>query len=248
MERPTLAKMSLPQYEIPPDTSQLEEKAAELALLSEFYLRNPDEILLKAIRAVDPSAFNGKKKRESVEKICAFAAKDNAISDDEKVLDLKREWTKLFRGVSPTYGPPPPYAAQFLREVPTKVMTEIVQLYMDGGYNGHEKIQNRVDYLGVLLQYLSFINLLRINAAKKKDKLEYSRLSLCYDECTNHYLKPWVKDFCDKAEKYAKTPFYQGVLDLSKRAVSLDFLFIRKLILMIVFNKKKSNKKVFSVN
>ncbi|MCD8340414.1 MAG: molecular chaperone TorD family protein, partial [Burkholderiales bacterium] len=131
----------------------------------------------------------------------SYTTENASDSEESKVLNLKRDWTKLFRGISPDYGPTPPYAALFLKEDPKKVMTGMVELYMDGGYDGFQKIHDRVDYIGTAFQYLSFINLLRINAARNKNALEYSRLSLCFDEFFNHYVKPWVNTFCDRADK-----------------------------------------------
>ena len=109
---------------LPSSTFSLERKAALCALVGEFFLRNPDTILVRAMKNLDITLFDERFTKE-FRPIKEYAASCGETEKDEKFLNLKRDWTKLFRGVSPVYGPTAPYACLFLEGNSTQLMEDM---------------------------------------------------------------------------------------------------------------------------
>ena len=203
---------------LPSSTFNLERKAALCALVGEFFLRNPDTILVRAMKNVDITLFDGKF-IEELRPIKEYASTCGETEKDEQFLNLKRDWTKLFRGVSPVYGPTAPYACLFLEGNSSQLMEDMAALYLDGGWNSKEAAHDRIDYIGCCWRFLSHVFLLQINAVEKKDITEFGRLTLIEKEFLCKFFAPWIPAFISRAAPFVQTSFYGNVLNLSNKAL-----------------------------
>lgn len=147
------------------------------------------------------------------------AAQCEKAQEESKILDLKRDWTKLFRGISPIYGPTAPYGLLYFKGNSNEAMSDIAALYIDGGYDHFLEVQDLVDYIGIGFHYLSFVLLQMVQMQKENQKVEFDRLGLCADRYFDCYFSDWIPKFCEEALKFAKTDFYKNVLDLAEEVI-----------------------------
>ena len=188
---------------------QHENEAALYALLAVCFSSNPDAKLMRAVAHADLSGFDGLAQIEDAMRRMqahARALPEELKAQEAFVLDLKRDWTKLFRGVSPDYGPTAPYALLFLRSAGPEALSDIAALFIDGGYVGFD--------------YLKTVSLQLAAACTRSDAVEYKRLKLCRDEFLSQYFAPWVPEFVRRAEKFVQTEFYAGVLELAASVIA----------------------------
>lgn len=199
----------------PDDTIRFEDEAALYACLAAFFLSNPEKNMLDAAKAFCPEAFAVYPEiAAAVTRIKQYA--DAADKDNpDTVLELKRDWTKLFRGISPDYGPTAPYGLLFIRGNTGEMMADMAALYIDGGYDGYQSITDRIDYIGTGFDYLKTVSLQLVHASETKDISSAVRLKLCRDTFISKYFGAWVPEFAARARKHAATEFYNGVLDLA---------------------------------
>lgn len=199
---------------LPTQTTEVSNEAAFAALLSQLYLRNPDLELLRALEALDPQALDDDSALAAPCKRL-LAAACAAQHDEQGVLNLKRDWTKLFRGISPEYGPTAPYAFLFLKGKTLEMMGDLAALYLDGGYDGYQDIGDRIDYIGTCLRYWSVLDLQIEHSIETKDSTEYARLRLCRQVFLQQYLNSWLGVFTQRARAFVQTDFYAALLDLT---------------------------------
>lgn len=200
---------------LPTDAQPTANEAAVSSLLAEFYLHNPDKDFAAALQNLIADGFTDDALIQScVENIRIGASA--AQKDDEALLNLKRDWTKLFRGISPDYGPTAPYAFLFLKGKTVEMMGDLAALYIDGGFDGYQKIHDRIDYIGTCLRYLATVDLQLVHAIETKAAVEYNRLMLCRKVFLEEYFLPWVFEFLERAKAYVQTDFYENVLELTR--------------------------------
>lgn len=205
---------------LPSSAADVRNEAAVSSLLAEFYLRNPDARFAEALGQLIPQGFTDNQQiQQAVASIRTEA--ERARTDEQALLDLKRDWTKLFRGISPDYGPTAPYAFLFLKGKTMEMMGDLAALYIDGGYDGYQQIHDRIDYIGTCFRYLATVDLQIVHSIEHKEAVEYSRLCLCRKVFLENYLMPWIFEFIARASAYVQTKFYESVLDMT--VLALDY-------------------------
>jgi len=191
---------------------RLEE--ASFSLLAAFYNVNPCEELLGAVANLAPADVADPTLKEIIEMLTSIP--HGVISDYVDILiELKRDWTKMFRGVSPDYGPKPPYSQVYKGAKDLSVISKLAEMYNNDGYTGFLDLNNRHDYIGTLIGYLAYL------AGDTSEKM-LSGSSEAYEEyCEKRdyfieeHITSWFGSFCTEAEKHASTDFYKSVLKLT---------------------------------
>jgi TorA maturation chaperone TorD len=133
----------------------------------------------------------------------------------EVVQELAVDWTRLFRGVNPSYGPPPPYEGVYRTKdgFGIDIISELNKEYLKYGLASKEKY-GRSDYLGYEMELLSCLAE-RAAIAKEQCIIEQEdeyRNSIC--TFINNHLLNWVSHFCLQASKKAQSQFFLGYLSL----------------------------------
>lgn len=123
--------------------------------------------------------------------------------------------TRLYRGVSPAYGPPPPYEAVWTRTggPETAVLQKVMGLYRTAGLAMAEDANERADYIGVELEYLRLLALREADAWDAADRAA-ARGILEKEQPFLRSLAEWVPPFVAKAREYVETDFYRGHLQM----------------------------------
>ncbi|MFV0480722.1 MAG: molecular chaperone TorD family protein [Campylobacteraceae bacterium] len=201
---------------------ELQSDAEIFALLASFYLTNPNGTYASGMAALEVDMIEDKTMKKVVKKIRDYASKCGMDESEVNLLELKRDWTKLFRGISPTYGPKPPYAQLFSNAVDVTFLSALAELYLDVGYVGYKKIDDRLDYIGIVLDALAVINILRKKSVEDNNEVEYKRLTYIFNCIAQQYFASWFKDFQELAQTHVKTPFFEGAIELTA-LVAEDF-------------------------
>lgn len=204
-------------------TTEMFEKAANdaeiFSMLAAFYNYNPEQKIIEGASNLNYEEISDEDVRLAVAKIRNYALSGFPHSSEEKLLNLKRDWTKLFRAVSPDYGPKAPYEEVYLAVKNPGLIKELAALYLDADYTRYAELNNRHDYIGIQLDFVAFLSFQRANALKENNLKNYNKLTdLSHDFTVNH-IASWFPKFCNEAFKHVRTDFYRGVLGLTYLAL-----------------------------
>jgi TorA maturation chaperone TorD len=122
--------------------------------------------------------------------------------------------TRLYRGVSPYYGPPPPYEAVWSKDATqiTAVLQALSVLYQEAGVTLSPGLSERADYAGVELAYLLQLAQQELAAWKGGTKEQARGLVEKQLRFVRDHLGAWLPAFIERALAEAKTDFYRGHL------------------------------------
>jgi putative dimethyl sulfoxide reductase chaperone len=122
--------------------------------------------------------------------------------------------TRLYRGLSPSYGPPPPYEGVWSkteRNV-TAVLQTVSGIYQADGMTVSPNAKDRLDYVGVELDYLYQLAMREAQAWDASEQEKASGLLARQDAFLSEHLGQWIPAFVEKALTQAETDFYRGHL------------------------------------
>ena len=130
--------------------------------------------------------------------------------------------TRLYRGVSPTYGPPPPYEMVWSKTwIDISLLQVLAAIYRENRLAPSTKIVDRLDYIGLELEFIHKLALRETEARESSKAEKADTLLLVQKQFFCEHLEPWVPSFVNKALDDAKTDFYSGHL-LMLRGFILD--------------------------
>lgn len=145
-----------------------------------------------------------------------------ALSTDESAV-LAIEFTRLFGGISESYGGLPPYES-VVREGRWggDIVPAVVAAYADAEIVPPLPEASPADHLAAELRFLA-IACHREGEAWQADNTQAAMdwVRRERDFLDQHVLR-WVPEYCQKAESMAETPFYSALLVLTPRACMLD--------------------------
>jgi TorA maturation chaperone TorD len=124
--------------------------------------------------------------------------------------------TKLYRGVSPTYGPPPPNEVVWDKRVTDAVagLKALADLYAAAGVGMAGQARERLDYIAVELDFLRLLAVREMEAwqAARPDD---ARLALQQQSVfVREHLGLWFPAFREQAMLQTQTDFYRGHLTM----------------------------------
>jgi TorA maturation chaperone TorD len=145
----------------------------------------------------------------------------DAVLDLSEKLGVDR--TRLYRGVAPGYGPPPPYESVWNPAGEgTAVLQAVAGIYRVAGLARSPEATERVDYIGVELDYM------REMAKREAEAWESGASQLAQESLkAQHYfmiehLGAWVPAFVGKALEQVETDFYKGHLLMLRTFIAED--------------------------
>lgn len=199
-------------------------RANMFGLLAAFLNHRPDIDFLNRLRAAGIHQFiellteadSTSKIQSGLQKLGAYL-EDTLEKDESKLTDeLGVDWTRLFRGLRPGYGPKPPYAYlyQKTRQSELEYLRKISSLYAQYSAEIEPAQSNRPDYLGLQLAFLSFLNQQASLAYQQENQAQANQLENAADLFFKQELAPWAISFCEEAKLHAQTAFYQGYLEI----------------------------------
>ena len=143
--------------------------------------------------------------------------RDNADVADAELSDiLGRDRTTLYRGLTPKESPAPPCEAVWSRTRPnvTELLQELVAIYRQSGMFLAEETGERLDYIGVEMDYMRQLAEREAEAWQTGEEETGGELFRQQSEFFTSHLGEWAPFFLEKALSMVKTDFYRGHLTM----------------------------------
>ncbi|MCL5039738.1 MAG: molecular chaperone TorD family protein [Firmicutes bacterium] len=145
---------------------------------------------------------------------------------------LSVDRTRLFRGLMPGYGPPPPYESVYVGspEAPLfQITSEVAALYVRAGARFSWSVQEQADYIGVETDFMRLLT--KGEAVAWKESPEEARrwLSMEQEFLRDHLLR-WVPRFCEIVIREAESDFYRGVAMLTRGFLAADLQWVNQFV------------------
>ncbi len=202
------------------------ERAKTYSTLATIFNQRPDQTLVDNLMAAGAAFFAELLERtgpnpgaqRGISEISQFVAQAKGSPVEDIALSLQVDWTRLFRGVQPGYGPIPPYEGLYVNQGASdfEVMQAVTAFYGGYGMLPNEEAGNRPDYIGLELEFLRCACEQQAEAWEKgDDELSDKWLSAEHNFILTH-LGRWGATYCDRAIEEARTDFYRGFARLTK--------------------------------
>lgn len=192
-------------------------RAQAYGFLATLCNQRPDEHLVQRLRAADlqssptPSALSPQNEAlDGVRLISQFIQSTRQLSDKHVEELLAVDWTRLFRGVAPGYGPPPPYEGVYARGDDLQTIQAVAHCYREQGVQPIEEGANRPDYLGLELDFLRFACEQQAEAWERGDPDAADHWQQVEQQFLQEHPGKWAHQYCQAALQQAKTDFYRG--------------------------------------
>jgi len=205
-------------------------RADVYSLLASLFNQRADAELVQRLRTAGADSFltvtQGdditSELREGLHEIAGFVQNTAEQPEDDVLEMMVIDWTRLFRGVSAGYGPPPPYEGLYTagESDNLRVPRIVSHCYSENGADIGPESPNRPDYIGLELDFLRFLAELEAQAWEEGNEEQALRYLNTAKTFLSEHLGLWHGKFCDVAIKHAKTRFYRGVLLMTKGAIS----------------------------
>lgn len=201
--------------------------ATMYSFLSAMFNQRPSEDLVTRLRrmgtqGIGELAQTGELPSEAkrgLEKIAQFVEASKGQAEEEVCQELAVDWTRLFRGVAPGYGPPPPYEAVHLGAVEDQapqVLRNVVRCYLEQGVSPRQEGADRPDYIGLEFDFLALLAEREQAAWEQGDDRVARECALAARQFFQDHPGRWVAQYCQRAISEARTGFFEGLLRLTR--------------------------------
>ena len=200
-------------------------RAGAYGFLALLCNQRPEVSLVRRLRAVGVAGFlglvegeaAGEAVRQGLQQMGALVEQTSGQSEEEVATALAVDWTRLFRGVQPGYGPPPPYEGLWRGGDPLGALQAVARVYREQGVGpAGGSAGNRLDYLGLELDYLRYVCEQQALAYEQGEEAAFERWSEAEAAFVEDHVGQWAARYCDSAAAEARTAFYGGALLLMK--------------------------------
>lgn len=144
---------------------------------------------------------------------------------DEALTGLAVDHTRLLRGISQTYGPPPPYESVYRGddgERRMQVEADVRCAYSQAGVELTQGLGEPADSLGVELGFMHHLCTQEAEAWRVEDVDAAAEWIERQQDFLADHVAVWAPDFCDVMAAHAATNFYRGLARLTKGFLLTD--------------------------
>ncbi len=220
--------------ESPLDTQELAEiaraRAALFAFLNLHFVNLPDENFINHIRTDNfrlaledlQSDADESDLKTGADLMLNYVRASNEMSVNDLSNALGVDRTRLYRGISPSYGPPPPYEAVWTKRSSsvTAVLQAIAGFYQEDGMAISPNAKDRLDFVGVEMDCLYQLATREAASWDLGDEAKASQLLDRQNLFLHEHLGDWLPAFVEKALTMAQTNFYRGHLIMLRGLVA----------------------------
>lgn len=146
-------------------------------------------------------------------------------TDPAKLVErLAVEHARLFRGISETYGPPPPYESLWREGRLMGEATEaVLRTYLDAGFIPDPRFAPG-DHIVDELNFLAALCHAEADAPGTDEALRYQALQVAF---LGDHLEAWVPGYCERLIPEAREPFYVALAEVTVEVVRSDQNYLR---------------------
>jgi TorA maturation chaperone TorD len=159
-----------------------------------------------------------------LETLKAYTTSSRSEETTRILQDIAVERTRLFRGIKPGYGPPPPYESVYATgtDLGSNARKRVLEIYAEIGVNLMEMCKEEPDYIGLELDFMRILCQKEAEAWKIQDaEVVVDFLGREY-RFVNEHLVTWVPRFCDTVLERTKLGFYRALAQIIKGTLTLD--------------------------
>ncbi len=207
-----------------------ETRAEMFGFIASMLNRKPGAELVRRLRSAGSEAFAGLipdgdssgSVGHGFLDMADFVEETEDYPEDEVEKMLAIDWTRLFRGVSPGYGPPPPYESVYIDQDKSgiEIIQSVRRWYMENGAGIDRRQPNRPDYLGLQIDFLRYLAEQEQKAwdhGYSDEALDFLKKSIQF---IAEHITPWAHEFCEQAIGFADTGFYRGLIQITGEIIS----------------------------
>lgn len=204
-------------------SAQAASRSTTYGFLAWLFLEDPDTGFLERIRAAGdgfpdplrPAAEEmGPAILAGLADMRGYLSERSHLSPAEACLELAIQRTRLFRGVAPGYGPPPPYEAVYRCPqacTEPELMLRVQSFYREAGVELPPDQAERLDYLGLELDLMRFLCAEESSLWDAGDVEGAARLRGMQGRFLRGHLLAWGPRFCETILAEPGVRFYHGV-------------------------------------
>lgn len=217
------------------DLAQLARSRSQVyGFLAAAYNRLPDDGLALSLLGPELARFVASAResedmdedmREGWRLINAFIQASRGRPVEELKTDLAVERTRLFRGIKPGYGPPPPYEGVYAstsHEAFGHAMLAVKNFYAEAGVVLPEETHDQPDFIGFELDFMRILTEKEAHAWVGGNVTGAIGTAEKEQAFLGQHIGTWVPRFCDVMFKEAQLDFYRGIARLTKGYVEAD--------------------------
>ncbi len=199
--------------------------------LATVYLQTPTEALINTIKS--NSIINSLEKfmspeepsedfKKALEAINQFHLEAEQTTSAQLLEKLLIDRTRLLRGISEAYGPPPPYGSVYLEKMLSGFTTrQVADTYSQAGLAVSKDAGENPDYIGVELDFMRALCEDESKEWAKDGGQAIERLRTERSFLNNH-LQKWVPKFCDNMVVWSRSSLYRAIGYLTKGWIILE--------------------------
>ena len=125
-------------------------------------------------------------------------------------MELRKEFTRLFRGIQEGYGPPPPYESLYRQcEFPTDITDAVISYFQSGGFDPGAICEEPPDFLVTELRLMSLLAFKEHEGSLKGDEQQRQYFIKLQNEFLQNHLMIWVPEYCQTLMAASRVDFYQ---------------------------------------
>ncbi len=202
------------------------EKLAEMRsrtywFLSTLYLKKPDTEMIEDIKLTLSELDNWE---DDLTELIVLLRESLDGDAHELSQRLAAEFTRLFRGISKGYGPPPPYESVYRGEgrVMGETTLSVLKFYNEAGMGIIDENEGPQDYIGIELKFMSLLCYREMESWRNRRMKDGERYLELEKRFLNEHLLQWVPDFCRRVEAESREEFFATVAMLTEKLLRID--------------------------
>lgn len=130
--------------------------------------------------------------------------------DCENEIELRKEFTRLFRGIREGYGPPPPYESLYRQSVfPTEISDAVIGYFQNAGLDVRSICYEAPDYLASELMLMSLLAYQEFEYDQKGDDEQRRYFMQLQNEFLNTHLLIWMPEYCQVLKKESRIDLFR---------------------------------------
>lgn len=215
---------------------ELAEARAKLyQLLRSIYFKPPNSDFLKSlVKWLDSlkgteaqTQLLSEQMKHALDELDGFFKKVVDDSWDELAEAVSVEFTRLFRGISRQYSPPPPYESLY-REDPGRVFGDLTltvcREYRQFGLALADELKNEPpDHISFELDFMRLLCHQEAESWGRNDEEGALRLLATEHKFLAEHLLAWLPRFCNEVRKQDRQGLFGILADLTEGWVSFDY-------------------------
>lgn len=138
----------------------------------------------------------------------------------EVLLDLAREYTRLFINAFP-HVVAPPYGSVYMEKSGRlfgQTTSEILQFYHQNGFTLKEDLKDLPDHIAHELEFLAILTSKEAEASGS-DRVRFEEIQI---EFFSRFILPWIYSFCQRIMSESRSPFYGSLAQLTREFINLE--------------------------